>query len=273
MLNNIVPEGSIEVFLETFIRLKNRIQQINNENEASLNKKEKTINNINISILNIQVEPLESILYFNDIYNVIMKEEICINNNNSKILILLDKSLLSMPMSSRKSKKSFKSNLGDSLNEQKAKKSILSNFGSEEPLLVINFNISSTKAINKDETNHRQFELIVNNLNLKNANLSFKNIEFLIYYETKEFSVKIKVNLGYINNINLNIIEKKDFKISNYIIIEEIFFSFCNKNSFFYIENVMEGIKKIMSDCFIQAKKSNKIVIAKKKNNLIVLMI
>ena len=268
MLNNIVPEESIEMFLETFIRLKNRLQQINNENEATLNKKVKTITNINISIQNIQVEPLESILYFNDIYNVIMKEEILINNNNSKNQILLDKSLRSMSISSRTSKKSFKNNLGDSLNEQKAQKSILSNFGSEEPLLVINFNISSTKAIIRDETNHRQLELIVNNLNLKNANLSFKNIEFLIYYETKEFSDKVKVNLGYINNISLNIIEKIDFKISYHIIIEEIFFSFC-KDSFFYIENVMENISKIMSNCFVQAKKSNKIVISKKKNNLI----
>jgi hypothetical protein len=164
MLNNIVPEESIELFLETFIRLRNRLQQIKNENDA-LSKKEKTITHINLSIQNIQVEPLESILYLNDIYNVITKEEICINNNNSKNQILLDKSLRSMSMSSRTSKKSFKNNLGDSLNEQKAQKSILSNFGSEEPLLVINFNISSTKAIIRDETNHRQLELIVNNLN------------------------------------------------------------------------------------------------------------
>ena len=267
MLNSIVPEESIELFLETFIRLRNRLQQIKNEND-NLNKKERILTNINISIQNIQVEPLENILYFNDIYNVVMKEEICINNNNSKNQILLDKSLRSMSMSSRTSKKSFKNNLGDSMNEQKAQNSILSNFGSEEPLLVINFNISSTKAIIRDDTNHRNLELIINDLNLKNTNLSFKNIEFLIFYETKEFGDKVKVNLGYINNISLNIVEKMNFKISYHIIIEEISFSFC-KDSFFYIENVMEGISNIMSNCFVQTKKSNKIVIAKKKNNLI----
>lgn len=267
MLNNIVPEESIELYIETFMRLRNRLQKLKNEND-SLNKREKTITNITISIQSVKVEPLESIVYLNDIYNVIMKEEISISNNNSKNQILLDKSLRSMSMSSKSSKKSFKNNLNDSKIEQKAQKSILSNLGSEEPLLVINFNISSIKAVIKDETNHRNLELIVNNTNLKNTNLSFGNIEFLIFYETQEFSDKVKVNLGFINNISLNIIEKINFKISYHIIIEEIFFSFC-KDSFFYIESIMESIGNIMSNCFVQAKNSNKIVIAKKKNNLI----
>ena len=87
-------------------------------------------------------------------------------------------------------------------------------------------------------------------------------MEFLIYYKQKDFGDKVKVDFGCINEINLEIVEKIHYNISYHIIIDEMIFSFC-KDSFLYIQEVLDNISIIMSNCFIQAKKSNKIVITK----------
>jgi hypothetical protein len=249
----IVPEQTMEIYIENILRLKQRKEILNNK----LNKKSNSFStDLNISINDIHLEPLESIIYINDIYNVITKEEICKNTSNN-----FKKSTNTyMSISSIKSENSNKNEIVETLMDQNRKsKSKMSN---KEPLFKINFSISLIKCIINDDKNDRSIEVNIKDFNFKNTKLSLEKIEFLIYYEPEDFGDKVKVDLGCINEINLEIVEKINYNISYHIIIDEMIFSFC-KDSFLYIQEVLDNISIIMSNCFIQAKKSNKIVITK----------
>ena len=265
----IVPEESMEIYIENIMRLQKRKQQLNKNNDSN-KEKDKQITNVNISIKDIELEPLECVLYINDIYNVIVKEELY----NSSITNTKKDNLLNSTISRTKSVSSKnseepeqKNTILESLldpNEQ----SKLSNKTNKEPLFIINFNLYSVKCIIKDEKNLRDIELKIKNINLKNGNLLCKNIEFLILYEIEDYIDKVIIDLGQINNINLIAEEKNNINTSFQIIIDEISFSFC-KDSFEYIQNVVDKVGETMSKCFVKAKKNNKIVITKKTDQLI----
>ena len=254
----IVPEQTMEIYIENIVRLKQRKEQI----DKNFNKPSNIVTtDINISIKDIQLEPLESILYINDIYNVIIKEEIYNNNSNN-----YKKGTDSiMSMSSRKSENSNKNEFVESLMDPNKSKSKLSN---KEPLFTITFTISLINCKINDERNQRSIEVNIKDFLFKNLKLLCKKIEFLIIYEPKDFGDKVKVDLGSINNINLEIVEKINYNLTYHIIIDEIIFTLC-KDSLLYIQDVLDTIGKIMPDCFIQAKKSNKIVVTKRDDKIL----
>ena len=263
----IVPEQAMEIYIENIIRLKKRREQLNNKYNQP---KHLIKTDLNISIKDIQLEPLESVLYINDIYNVIVKEEIINNNDNLKKQFLLKSTdYRTMSMYSKTSNDNNENNIIESIIEPKKEpKSKISVGENKEPLFVINFNISLIKCIINDEQNDRSTEINIKEINLKTKHISCEIIEFLIFYEPKDFSDKVKINLGSINNLSLTIIEKINHNSSFNIIIDEIFFTFC-KDSFLYLQNVLDNVSEIMSNCFVQAKKSSKIIVTKKKDKII----
>ena len=264
----VFPQQSMEIYIQNMIKLKKRKQQI-----ASSQKKPNnnllTKLEINITLKDIQLEVLESILYINDIYNVILKEEIYNNNNiNSKKQALLNRSDTSSSQILSKSSSSDKDNDIDLLIEENKISENKNPKNSKDLLVNINFNLSSIKCFINDEKNHRSTELNIKNISFKNNNLNLEIIEFLIFYEIKDFGDKVKINLGKISNINLRIIEKINSKNSFHISLDEIFFTFC-KDSLSYLENILDEVSNLLSKCFVKTKKTNKIVIAKKENKLI----
>ena len=267
----IAPEEYMEDYIQNIIRFRNRRKEIENTNKENDNQN-KILTNLNISVKEIELEPLESILYINDIYNVIVKEEIysnsIINHKNQNILNVTNSRKLST--TSRDSGSSHKKTIIDSILDPKQNEnnieSILSKKGPKEPLFIININFTSIKCIIKDETNHRETELNIKDINIKNGNISLKKIEFLIFYDTKDLGDKVTINIGAINDINLYIEEKLNYNTFYQISIEEILFEFCN-DSFSYLENILDNVGNKVSKCFVQPKKSNKIVIKQKKGN------
>ena len=267
----IVPEEEMEIYIGNIIRLINR----RNELDKNYNNKPKDeqIIDLNISINDIQLYPLEIILYANDIYNVIVKEEIINNNNistNKKSSLYRTSNMRTSSISSKDSKIN---NINNSLNiQEKNNENKLSNNKEKDKdkqsLNNINFKIFSIKCIINDEDNHRMTELNIRDINLKNNNISCDIIEFFIFYEIKGKNNKVKINLGQINNTNVEIKNNSNNNTSFNIIIDEIFFSICN-DSFLYIENILDNVGNIVSSCFVQGQKSNKIVIAKKTDKLI----
>ena len=278
--NMIAPEESMELYIKNIIRFRKRKQEIEKsikEKEKEKNDKNKTITNINISVKEIELEPLESILYVNDIYNVIVKEEIYSNSiiNHKKQNILNDSTNRTMSISSGDGdsdngnsphKKTIIDSLLDPKENENNIQSIISDKEQKEPLFILNFTLSSIKCIIKDETNHREIELNIQDIKVKNGNISLKIIEFLIFYETKDFSDKVTINLGHIKDINLTSEEKINYSTIYQITIDEILFAFC-QDSFSYLQNILESVGNQVSKCFVQPKKSNKIVIKQKKGN------
>ena len=270
--NIIMPEESMEDYIEKIIRFKKRIKVLNCKSDIE-NKQDKQITNLNISVKDIELEPIESILYFNDIYNVIIKEEIYNNSiiNSKKQNLISNRTSRTMSISSKNSENSNKNMNNDSIldpNQSQNSNIDISPFEKKEPSFILNFNLSSIKCIINDQFNHRETDIIIKDINLKNGNLLCKNIEFLILYEVKDFRDKVRVNLGQINNINLSIEEKINCKTSYTIIIDEILFTIC-KDSFSYLENLLDSSSDIISNCFVQPKKSNKIVMKKKTDKVI----
>ena len=262
----IVPEQAMEIYIENIIRLKKRREQLNNKYNQP---KHLIKTDLNISIKDIQLEPLESVLYINDIYNVIVKEEIINNNDNLKKQVLLKSTdYRTMSMYSKSSNDKNENNIIESIIEPKMPESKISIGGNKEPLFIINFNISSIKCIINDEQNERSTEINIREINLKTNHISCETIEFLIFYEPKDFSDKVKINLGSINDLSLKITEKINHNSSFNIIIDEIFFTFC-QDSFLYLQNVLDNVSEIMSNCFVQAKKSNKIIVTKKNDKIL----
>ena len=198
----IVPEQAMEIYIENIIRLKKRREQLNNKYNQP---KHLIKTDLNISIKDIQLEPLESVLYINDIYNVIVKEEIINNNDNLKKQFLLKSTdYRTMSMYSKTSNDNNENNIIESIIEPKKEpKSKISVGENKEPLFVINFNISLIKCIINDEQNERSTEINIKEINLKTKHISCEIIEFLIFYEPKDFSDKVKINLGSINNLFL----------------------------------------------------------------------
>ena len=89
-----------------------------------------------------------------------------------------------------------------------------------------------------------------------------------ILYEISDVFEKVLVNICEINDINLTLTEKPKNNFSLEIIISSIIFSIC-KDSFSYIQTILDIISNTISNCFVQAKKGNKIVLSQKKDVLI----
>ena len=262
--NIVSPGESIEIYIENILRFKQKQKELNKENDI---KKYYIKTDIKISIKSIKIKPIESILYLNDIYNVIGREEIYSNNNNNEMnKMLLNKSMQRFSASSYGSKKSKKKNIdiinsivtSNNNNNDKNKKNEFN----------INFGIDTIKLIIADDTTFKSTELGIYNISLKKNIFNIKLIDFIILYETKDFGEKVGVNLSQIKNVNLAIIEKLNSNYAYDIIIDSIEFYFC-KDSLSYLQNLLDIFNKIISNCFVQTKKNNKIVISQKKDVLL----
>ena len=180
---------------------------------------------LNISVKDIKLEPLESLLYLNDIYNIIIKEEIYNNSLiNSKtqnsITNRISRISRTMSISSKNSENS--KNIDSKLESKKNQNSDIniSTLEKKEPSFILNLNLSLIKLIINDQNNHRETEINIKDINLKNGNLSCGNIEFLVLYEVKDYKDKVLANLGKISYINLSIEEKLNCNTSYTIIID-----------------------------------------------------
>ena len=259
--NIVSPGESIEIYLENILRFKQSQKLLETKSEPHLTKIDLTI-----SLKSIKINPVEAILFLNDIYNVISREEIYNNSNNEKNKMLLSKSMQrisssSYGTSSQKNKMSIISIKPKSLSKSTEEKN-------DKELININMNIESIKLTIVDDTTFRSTEFSINNIILKNKIFSIKNIQLFILYEIEDFGEKVLVNLCEINDINLSITEKVKNNISYKIIISSIIFSLC-KDSFNYIETLLDIVSNIITNCFVQAKKGNKIVITQKKDKLL----
>ena len=267
------PGESIEIYIENILRFKQKQHLL----DEKLNQFEKVIEiktDLSLSIKSIIVKPLEAILFLNDIYNVIGREEIYNSNNNEKNKMLLNKSMQRISTSSWGSKKTKnKKDLISSITKEKDTDSISINNNeinkkNKADLININFNIELIKCEIADDTNFRSTEFCINNISLKNKIFNINNIKLYILYEIPDLFEKVFVNLCDISDINLSIIETPNNNFSLNIIISSIFFSIC-KDSFNYIQKVLDIISNMISNCFVQAKKGNKIVISQKKDVLL----
>ena len=265
--NIVSPGESIEIYIENILRFKQKQRAL----ESLEPKFFETKTDINIALKSIKVSPVESILFLNDIYNVIGREEIYNNSNNEKNKMLLSKSMQRISTSSSGSKKT-KNTLELIASKRKSDNSfnenIEDNKNNGKDLLNINFNIDNLKCIINDDSTFRTTELNIYNINLKNKIFNIKKIDFSILYEIEDFGEKVLVNLCEINDINLSIFDKENNNFSYQMIISSIIISLC-KDSFAYIENVLDHIANILSNCFVQAKKGNKIVISQNKDVLL----
>ena len=263
--NIVSPGESIEVYIENILRFKQKQKEY--ETKTEINTEETKID-LDIKLKTIKIKPVETILFLNDIYNVIGREEIYNNNNNEKNKMLLNKSMQRISTSSWDSKKTknkldiISSKRKDNNNKDNNNEKIISD------LINISFNIESIKCEITDDTNFRSTELSINNINLKNKIFNIKSVEFYLLYEIEDFGEKVLVNMSQINDINLSLIEKSNNNFSLQIIISSIILSIC-KDSFDYIETVLDIVSNIMSNCFVQAKKGNKIVLSQKKDVLL----
>ena len=267
------PGESIEIYIENILRFKQKQHLL----DEKLNQFEKVIEiktDLSLSIKSIIVKPLEAILFLNDIYNVIGREEIYNSNNNEKNKMLLNKSMQRISTSSWGSKKTKnKKDLISSITKEKDTDSISINNNeinkkNKADLININFNIELIKCEIADDTNFRSTEFCINNISLKNKIFNINNIKLYILYEIPDLFEKVFVNLCDISDINLSIIETPNNNFSLNIIISSIFFSIC-RDSFNYIQKVLDIISNMISNCFVQAKKGNKIVISQKKDVLL----
>ena len=260
--NIVSPGESIEIYIENILRFKQKQKTLEMQIEP---KNSETKIDINISIKTIKIKPVESILFFNDIYNVIGREEIYNNSNNEKNRMLLSKSMQRISNTSYASSTKSKNKLELITSKKQNNNNIKKN---SSDLFNINFNIGSIKCIINDDTTFRSTELSINNINLKNKIFNINSIEFFILYEIEDFGEKVLVNLSAINEINLSITEKAKSNLSYNIQISSIDFSLC-KDSFNYIETLLDTVSNIVSNCFVDTKKGNKIVISKKKDKLL----
>ena len=265
--NIVSPGESIEIYIENILRFKQKQKTL----ELMEPKIFETKTDIDISLKSIKISPVEAILFLNDIYNVIGREEIYNNSNNEKNKMLLSKSMQRLSSSSYGSKKT-KNKLELIASKQKSDNSlsenIIANKKDGKDLLNINFNIDKIKCIINDYSTFRSTELNINNINLKNKIFNIQKIDFYILYEIEDFGEKVLVNLCEINDINLSIFDKENNNFSYQITIASIIMSLC-KDSFAYIENVLDNVSNIASNCFVQAKKGNKIVISQNKDMLL----
>ena len=265
--NIVSPGESIEIYIENILRFKQKQKSLELNNEI---KTHETKTDIDISIKEIKINPVESVLFLNDMYNVITREEIYNNSNNEKNKMLLSKSMQRISSSSYGS-----SNHKNKISILSIKQSVNSNNIKVEPnnknsseLLNINFHVETIKCIIVDDTTFRNTELSINNINLKDKIFNIKNIQFYILYEIDDFGEKVLVDLCQINDINLSITEKEKNNMAYKVIISSIKLSFC-KDSLKYIETVLDIVSDLISNCFVQAKKGNKIVITQKKDKLL----
>ena len=267
------PGESIEIYIENILRFKQK-QHLLDEKLNQFEKVIETKTDLSLSIKSIIVKPLEAILFLNDIYNVIGREEIYNSNNNEKNKMLLNKSMQRISTSSWGSKKTKnKKDLISSITKEKDTDSISINNNeinkkNKADLININFNIELIKCEIADDTNFRSTEFCINNISLKNKIFNINNIKLYILYEIPDLFEKVFVNLCDISDINLSIIETPNNNFSLNIIISSIFFSIC-RDSFNYIQKVLDIISNMISNCFVQAKKGNKIVISQKKDVLL----
>ena len=264
--NIVSPGESIEIYIENILRFKAKQKSLEQYSDT---KSLETKIDINISIKSIKIKPVEAILFLNDIYNVIGREEIYNNSNNEKNKMLLSKSMQRISSSSYGSTKSKnKMELIASKQKSISLNSNDKNKKNDGDLFNINFNIESIKCTINDDSTFRTTELSINNINLKNKIFNIKTIELFILYEIEDFGEKVLVNLSKINDINLSITEKENNNFSYNITISSIILSLC-KDSFIYIENLLDIVSNIISNCFVQTKKGNKIVITQKKDKLL----
>ena len=269
------PGESIEIYIENILRFKHKQRML----DLKLNEYEKVNETkiaLDLSIKSIIIKPLEAILFVNDIYNVIGREEIYNSNNNEKNKMLLTKSMQRISTSSWDDKKSKnKNNLISSIVKDKDTDSISLNTNNNETnkknktdLININLNIELIKCEIVDDTTYKSTEISINNITLKNKVFNINSIKFYILYEISDLFEKVLVNICEINDINLSLTEKPKNNFSLEIIITSIIFSIC-KDSFNYIQTILDIISNVISNCFVQAKKGNKIVLSQKKDVLI----
>ena len=135
-------------------------------------------------------------------------------------------------------------------------------------LVNINLNIELIKCEILDDTTYKSTEISINNITLKNKIFNINSIKFYILYEISDVFEKVLVNICEINDINLTLTEKPKNNFSLEIIISSIIFSIC-KDSFSYIQTILDIISNTISNCFVQTKKGNKIVLSQKKDVLI----
>ena len=266
---DICPVESIEIYIENILRLKQKQKQLDLLNNP---KNSETKIDIDIALKEIKIKPLELILFINDIYNVIGREEIYNTNNNEKNRMLLTKSMRRLSSSSSigsKNTKNKRNILTSLVSSTKSKQDDLNNNKKKiTDLININLKIDSIKCTIIDDTTFKSTELCINNITLKKKIFNIKKIDFFILYEIEDFGEKVLVNLSEINEINLSLTEKEKQFFSIQIVINSIKFSIC-KDSFDYIQNVLDIITNTISDCFVPGKKGNKIVISQKKDVLL----
>ena len=264
----VIPEENMDIYINRMIKYnklfnKNKNNMINN-NKPVLNENNQLTTKININIIiqNINIFPIENLLYINDIYNIIIKDELYNNSfrqeNNENV--------------------TYNGSLSSSNNSSKIIKSIISNkiynFENDnrnnkinDSPFIINFLIKNIE-INITDKNKKTIILNINDLNLVQNILKINKTNLNIFYEIKEQKEKIKVNIGLITDINLSIMEKYNFCCSYMIKIKEINFNFC-EDSFHYLQKVADDFSDILSQCFIKPKKNNKIVVTQKSDHLI----
>ena len=269
------PGESIEIYIENILRFKQKQRML----DLKLNEYEKvneTKTDLDLSIKSIMIKPLETLLFLNDIYNVIGREEIYNSNNNEKNKMLLTKSMQRISTSSWDSKKTKnKIDLISSIAKDKDTDSISIkskenelNKKNKADLVNINLNIELIKCEILDDTTYKSTEISINNITLKNKIFNINSIKFYILYEISDVFEKVLVNICEINDINLTLTEKPKNNFSLEIIISSIIFSIC-KDSFSYIQTILDIISNTISNCFVQTKKGNKIVLSQKKDVLI----
>ena len=269
------PGESIEIYIENILRFKQKQRTL----DLKLDQYEKvneTKTDLDLSIKSIIIKPIEAILFLNDIYNVIGREEIYNSNNNEKNKMLLTKSMQRISTSSWDSKKTKnKIDLISSISIAKDKDTDSVNTNNNElnkksktDLINISLNIELIKCEILDDTTFKSTEISINNISLKNKIFNINNIKFYILYEISDEFEKVLVNICEINDINLTLTEKPKNNFSLQIVISSIIFSIC-KDSFNYIQNVLDIVSNLISNCFVQAKKGNKIVLSQKKDVLI----
>ena len=260
--NIVSPGESIEIYIENILRFKQKQKSLELYTDP---KAIETKMDINISIKSIKIKPIETILFLNDIYNVIGREEIYNNSNNEKNKMLLSKSMQRISNSSYGSSTKSKNKLELIASKRKNNNN---NKKNSSDLLNINFNVDTIKCTINDDSTFRSTELSINKINLKNKIFNINSIEFFILYEIEDFGEKVLVNLSSINDINFSITEKENNNFSYNIQVFSINFSLC-KDSFNYIETLLNKVSNITSNCFVDTNKGNKIVITQKKDKLL----
>ena len=238
----VIPEENMDIYINRMIKynkLNHKDNNINTNNKSIIKENNKLTTKINIIIQSINIFLIENLLYINDIYNIIIKDELY---NNSLRQDYNENSINNVSLSSSSSSnKAMKSNISNKTDNDQ--NDSLENKNNEPPF-IINFLINNIEIDIKDKT-EKTIILKINNINFTQNILKIERINFDIFYEIKEQKEKIKVNVGFINDIYLNIMEKNNFCSSYIIKIKEINFSFC-RDTFYYLQNVADNISNLL---------------------------